>query len=57
MSKINRDLLIEQAIEVLKLDMHEEGIRHDLTMIASLIGPEAIQKRIDDAKAAAISKD
>lgn len=56
MSKNNRDGLIEQAIEVLKLDGCQESVRNDLTMIASLIGPEAIQQRIDDAKAPATSK-
>ena len=57
MSKINRDALINQAIEALKLDINDENVRNDLTMIASLVGPEAIQQRIDDAKAATTSKD
>lgn len=57
MSKINKDALIDQAIEVLKLDINDQSVRNDLTMIISLIGPEAIQKRIDNAKASTISKD
>lgn len=46
-----KNALVEKAIEVLGLDMSDAKVRGDLEMIVSLVGPQAVQKRIEDVEA------
>ena len=42
--------LVETAVKVLGFDASDAKAKEDLSMIVSLVGPQAIQNRIDRVK-------